>query len=185
MDTFTQFFHTLATTTPSFATVIILIATKGLPIIVVLIGVYIMWFHEEKNKNALQLLSNRFHELFPVIFVVIFAWLFALALQNFIALPRPFVADETLIPLFTYGGHNTFPSGHTTVLFALATIMYFFSRRAGVLTALGALIVACARVIAGVHYPLDIFGGIIMGVLLALIARKLCIHFRLWPHTLS
>lgn len=79
--------------------------------------------------------------------------------------PRPFVGlgASHLFIVDTF----SFPSGHTMLSFAIATILYFYNRKvAWILYGLGALI-GVARVAAGVHYPLDILGGAIIGILIA------------------
>ena len=67
---------------------------------------------------------------------------------------------------------SSFPSLHTIFLFSLATSMYFFGNKklAYFLYASG-LVVGIARVIAGVHFPLDIVGGIIFGVAIGYLVR--------------
>ena len=50
-------------------------------------------------------------------------------------------------------------------MFALATAIYFYDRRFGwFLFVLGAL-VGIGRVAGGVHYPTDILGGAILGII--------------------
>lgn len=78
---------------------------------------------------------------------------------------RPFAALGVL-HLFVVETFS-FPSGHTMLSFAAATILYFYNRRiALILYVLGALI-GIARIIAGVHYPLDIIGGAVIGIVVA------------------
>jgi membrane-associated phospholipid phosphatase len=56
---------------------------------------------------------------------------------------------------------------------ALAAGILFFSRRLGFLAAVLALTVAFARVYAGVHYPGDVVGGLILGTLVATVLSLL------------
>jgi undecaprenyl-diphosphatase len=68
--------------------------------------------------------------------------------------------------------HNSFPSDHATLFFALATGMFFVSRRLGLFSAIYVLLfVAFPRIYIGLHYPTDILGGTIVGVFFVLIAN--------------
>lgn len=59
----------------------------------------------------------------------------------------------------------SFPSRHMTFFFAISTALYFYNKRWGVVFLIAALLIGIARVIAGVHYPLDILGGAVIGVI--------------------
>ncbi len=76
---------------------------------------------------------------------------------------RPFLALHIthLLTDTTY----SFPSGHTIFLFALATGIYFVNKPLAYFFYAAALAVGLARVASGVHYPSDILGGIVLGVL--------------------
>lgn len=93
------------------------------------------------------------------------------SLHFFFTLPRPFVAlgFEPLILQTS----NAFPSGHAAILFALATLMVCEKKKYAVWFFVFALANGIARVIAGVHWPLDIVGGALVGVMAALIAYAL------------
>jgi undecaprenyl-diphosphatase len=87
--------------------------------------------------------------------------------------PRPFMIG--LAPnILAHAADSSFPSDHATTFFALA---FAFARRpvsalpglAWVLGALG-LVVGLARVALGLHFPLDIGGGVAIGGVGAAIA---------------
>jgi undecaprenyl-diphosphatase len=68
---------------------------------------------------------------------------------------------------------GAFPSGHAATSFAGATLLSFaFPKLAPYLYVLAAA-VAFSRVYVGVHYPLDIVGGAVLGVVLAFGLRYL------------
>jgi len=77
--------------------------------------------------------------------------------------PRPFEAMsfQSLIP--ESGG--SIPSGHAAFLFALAMVIYFYNKRWGVWYFVLSLAVSFARIFAGVHWPLDIIAGAVVGIL--------------------
>lgn len=69
------------------------------------------------------------------------------------------------------GGQYGFVSSHAANSFALATFLYLFfrdhSRITGITLLAWALLVCYSRVYSGVHYPLDLAGGAITGIILA------------------
>lgn len=83
--------------------------------------------------------------------------------------PRPFITYPDLEKLSS-GGSPSFPSGHTTDAFALATILsLLFPKWYVILPAyVWAVLVAYSRMHLGVHYPGDVAAGIIVGVFSAL-----------------
>ncbi|MDY6966334.1 MAG: phosphatase PAP2 family protein [Halobacteriota archaeon] len=59
----------------------------------------------------------------------------------------------------------SFPSGHATVASVLTTFAFYFRRdKSRYLMILYLLTVAYSRIYVGVHYPLDVVGGILLGV---------------------
>ncbi len=81
------------------------------------------------------------------------------------AIPRPFLSG--IEPLFIHGGYNSFPSGHATVFAALTVSMFLFHHKRGWWFFASALAIGGARVMAGVHYPIDIIAGYIVGAVSA------------------
>ena len=61
------------------------------------------------------------------------------------------------------GGGKSFPSSHAVNNFAVATLFAFFYKRARVWLFVWATLVALSRVAVGVHFPLDIVGGGLIG----------------------
>jgi undecaprenyl-diphosphatase len=58
----------------------------------------------------------------------------------------------------------SFPSGHTTASFSLATTLALNMPKILVIVLILAAIIAVSRVYLGVHYPTDVAAGIIIGV---------------------
>lgn len=100
---------------------------------------------------------------------VLSADMLALGLKLLGGRDRPFIADPEQDPLVGTSLDLSFPSGHAATSFAGATLLAWYAPRLTVpLYALAAL-VAWSRVYVGVHYPLDIVGGAILGAAVAII----------------
>ena len=88
--------------------------------------------------------------------------------------PRPrlfFGPNEIhIIHGITGTGNTSFPSGHTTTIFALTTLLslYFPSRIAGFFFFLIAALAGYSRIYLSQHFPVDILGGLLAGVLVSM-----------------
>lgn len=72
-------------------------------------------------------------------------------------------------PLVAVPHSHSFPSGHTATAFAGATMLSFFAPRAAPAFYVLAAAIAYSRLYVGVHFPLDVAGGIVIGVATALL----------------
>ena len=91
--------------------------------------------------------------------------------QLFYFRPRPF-AVETVRLLFYRPSVSSFPSVPVATLFAYAAGLWAANRRLGWALAILALLFGIARIIAGVHYPSDIAGGALLGIICAWLVRR-------------
>lgn len=121
-----------------------------------------------------------------LLMLVILALLFALSdfvvasiIKPLVARPRP-SHDPLVMPLLSFvndyhGGRYGFPSNHASNGFAAATMLaLLFRRRVIVITAfLWALGSCYSRMYLGVHYPLDILTGAIIGTVAAFLFHRL------------
>ncbi len=82
--------------------------------------------------------------------------------------------------------HNSFPSDHGTLFYALATGLYFVSKRAGIFAYIYVtLIVAFPRIYVGLHYPTDILAGALVGILIVCLTNMRYIRTQLGGKALS
>ena len=71
---------------------------------------------------------------------------------------------------------QSFPSGHTTTAIALAFVIGFLWPRLFPLFFVIGAVVGISRVPVGMHYPTDVFGGLIVGMLGAYLVRNFFAH---------
>ena len=103
------------------------------------------------------------------VFVAIFRYL--------IYSPRPFLVLEQVNILTNHEFESSFPSGHASFYFALATGVYLYNKKAGrVFLALAGLM-GFARIFVSVHWPLDILAGALLGWATALTVNKFAVSF--------
>lgn len=76
--------------------------------------------------------------------------------------PRPFLALQ--VNQLLTSNEWSFPSGHATFFFAMATAVYLHDKKLGIVFFVATVLMTASRVIAGIHYPSDIAGGAIIGV---------------------
>ena len=113
-----------------------------------------------RKKRFILLVS----EMAEILSSVVLAWGVSYLIKISMALPRPVLRLHGGVhPLFAYGGFDSFPSGHATLFMALGVMIYLYHKKIGSLFIFFALIIALARVIGGVHFPIDILVGWIIG----------------------
>ena len=94
-------------------------------------------------------------------------------IRYFYFVPRPFVNNPIVHQLIFHETSGSFPSGHAAIFFVLATVIFFFHKKWSILFFVGAILMGIARVMAGIHWPIDILGGAIIGILSAWLICKI------------
>ncbi len=91
--------------------------------------------------------------------------------------PRPSLVLDilSLFPELSY----SFPSAHAVFLFGLSMGVYLTNKKLGRILLITAAIVGISRIIAGVHWPSDIFIGALLGILTAWVVFKIA---KCFPH---
>ena len=124
-------------------------------------------------------IHERVKDFFFFVITGLTAWITALTLKLLIYAPRPFVTHDAIHPLFEYGGYDSFPSGHALLFTAITIAAWHHQKGLGILVGCVSILIMASRVIAGIHYPLDIIGGILIGSIIAwgvLYARRYFKH---------
>lgn len=87
--------------------------------------------------------------------------------------PRPFV-DSVGHLLLDHKENTSFPSNHLMFMTIFATVFLLAKRiKTGLLFSLLALGIGWSRVFLGVHYPADIAGGALIGVIVSALLWRL------------
>jgi undecaprenyl-diphosphatase len=110
--------------------------------------------------------------VFAVVAVAVSDWA-SYGLKALFDVERPSMRYAEPKPLVTPPHDAAFPSGHAATSFAAATVLTFARPRWGPAFYLLALAVGFSRVYVGVHYPLDIVGGGVLGIVVATALRLL------------
>lgn len=127
------------------------------------IALLLAWAVLQKHKRMFS---------FSLIFLSGFsAWLFSNIFKNIFAVNRPFMTHD-IIPLVFEKGHS-FPSMHASIFFALAFATYSLDRNVGIFMYILAILIGISRMIIGVHYPVDILGGAVLGLIIGFVFVKI------------
>lgn len=95
----------------------------------------------------------------------------AYGLKYLIARPRP--SDLGIAP----EAEPSFPSGHTSNAFALATTISYYHRKAAPFLFAWALLIAFSRVFLGFHYFTDLLGGAAVGIVVSLVITRVVTRY--------
>lgn len=123
-----------------------------LPYILVILSFSLLIFNFKRYKflPILSILSGSIALLFTLLFRALY--------YN----PRPFVSIDSQF-LLDHNDISSFPSGHTSFFFAFSTIIFLYNRKAGILFYILSFVIGLSRIATGLHWPIDILGGIILG----------------------
>lgn len=144
-------------------------------LLVIIFVIYYLkkFFYPRLEEKFTSISVNAFQ---IIIFILISAFLVYFVgeiINYFYFSPRPFLVLNNVNLLFSHGGNESFPSGHTVFIFALAFLNYFYgSRKLNLFLFSGAFLVSLSRVIVGVHWPVDILGGIVISFLGVLAIKR-------------
>lgn len=159
-DTIFFFFYNLAHQSKTFDKVVIFTAETLPYIVVVLAGLFLLFFLPAQAGR------KSWREFFLVFVSSGVAYVFSKILKILIHADRPFVEFSNIQALFSESGF-AFPSTHAIFFATLAISIFLLHKKAGYFFIFLALLIGLARIIAGVHFPIDILGGFIFGAIIS------------------
>ena len=160
------FLYTLATSSDFFRAVFIFLAEWFPYLVVASVVIY---------ESATQVKE---HEIMRVIIRTAFpsfvVWVVVFFIKLFFPSPRPFAGDLGITPLVSVTDpFGSFPSAHAAVFSALAGTMLANHFHAWKWYLLAAILIALARVATGVHFPIDVLVGTVLGLFLGFFLSKI------------
>lgn len=100
-----------------------------------------------------------------------------LALKNLFARVRPFDALEGFSAIIRKPADWSFPSGHSSSSAAAAWVaLRRLPKKAGIPAAVLAALICLSRIYVGAHYPTDVLGGVIIGLVCGWAGEKVVSH---------
>ncbi|MCI4678007.1 phosphatase PAP2 family protein [Rhodoblastus acidophilus] len=127
-----------------------------------------------RRRAAWGLIASR---AFYFLTVMAFSGIASQVIKHIVGRARPYLIDSVgpfhFDPFSFKAVLASFPSGHTTTMFAAFGALALLSPRFGAGFLLLALPVAASRIVVGAHYPSDVCGGLFLGVASALIVARI------------
>lgn len=94
-----------------------------------------------------------------------------LILKNLVARERPCWIDREVLLLMASPSDYSFPSGHSMNGFAGSVSLLCIDKRIGIPAVILAAVIAFSRLYLFMHFPTDVFAGIVIGLVIALITN--------------
>lgn len=126
-------------------------------------GLVVLWFIDGKIKKE---------QVLHALVAGGIAWLIAFAIKRIFPTLRPYMINGGETDVVIPPSDGAFPSAHTALAFSLASTIFMHDKKVGFWYLGAALLIGTARVLANVHYPIDILGGAVIGTLIAIIVEK-------------
>jgi undecaprenyl-diphosphatase len=143
-------FNTLVTITASYFIYLLLTIT--------LVGAFVHFHHHYGMFGSF---------LVQLVIAFILGYAFIVLLQTLFPTDRPFVVLATS-PLIAQPSTPSFPSSHAVYSGILAGFLGQVNGKWGIVGSILAITIGVGRVLALVHYPIDVLVGLSIGVLISL-----------------
>lgn len=128
-----------------------------------LLGLYLLLSSAPANRLFLACLLFAFGLERPIYFV----------LKNSLRRHRPQEVLKNFRGLIRPSDRFSFPSGHTSAAFCMATVVAYFHPALAIPAYAWASSLGAARLVLGVHFPTDIVAGMTMGTTVASLSLRM------------
>lgn len=139
---------------PVFDSLFPLITRLGEIIVLIPLCLWLFLFEKKRGRRAAALL----------VFTYFAAHVVILALKRIAHRPRPFLVYTDLNVVGAVPPFSSFPSGHVALTAALAVVLGAKYENLQCLLWIVVGLVAVSRMYMGLHYPIDVVGGAIVGL---------------------
>ncbi|WMT38838.1 undecaprenyl-diphosphatase [Paenibacillus sp. D2_2] len=127
------------------------------------IGIIIYWFMSGRENKKM-------------VVVALFAACVGFGVGNILShlfyRDRPFV-QFPVHQLIDHAANASFPSDHSIGSFVIATAIFLYRKKDGVIWLLLAGLISFSRIWNGVHFPSDVITGALLGVICALLVKQI------------
>ena len=126
-------------------------------VLLFMVPLLFMWFRGSVSDKKAALLA---------LLAMAIALLIGQVITHIYMRPRPFVYHH-VNQLISHSKDPSFPSDHTLFSFGLAGVILLANRRWGIVSIILGCVIAFSRVFVGVHYPGDVIGAAVIGLISA------------------
>jgi len=151
-----------ATPLQSFIFVFMATTLGGLTIAGTTLYLYVRKIEHKGIFAPFENLAERSYDFCIVALSCVGTYISTIVLKSYFQILRPAVLNGDLRALIEKTDYG-FPSGHASFYAALATAIFFINKKAGIVLGIIALLVGAGRILVGVHTPLDVIGGFLLG----------------------
>ena len=145
---------------------------------VIFLGTYLLWIEfafvfislYRDSKSRIRDFLSLFLSLLIVFLLARISGLFYTHLQPYV--------EQGFSPIIYHAPDNAFPADHATLSSALGFGLFLVSKETGLIALIMVLGICVGRVLGGVHYPIDVLAGIVLGIVAAYLARRIIYFIR-------
>ena len=161
------FFHGLAFQNQWLDTLSIFLAEPFIYIVIVIVMFLLLRKYKvfEGDFN-IKIMWGKGRNILLIVASTVISYFLANLLKIIVHTDRPIIALSNISTLIVENGH-AFPSGHSATIAAFAFAVYFRNKKLGYVCLIAALLIGIARIVVGVHFPIDIIGGYVLGFIVA------------------